>query len=669
MIFRQFHLYFLIIISLGITTPALALTQNEIDFSKSMLALKENNPTESLTLFKRVTLNQLNLGRYEIPIKLQFLLLDPLATSADYTTTLASVKATLSDHPIYTQLTLKIANRFKENNDLNTAKKFYQELMSTPCAESQEATEQLLPLAIDSQDKALSLSLLKKWTQTYYNVFKADIFYSKFNQQFATSIGVRHLLDTPDLLLQFLRQRYDKLDYGPTQKFGTLFVTQYPSHNSVLEIKTNMAMCHYLQGNYTSAIASFNALVTSPSITYWQQKATFYKGRTLQKLKKWEEAKPLFTHIIDQCPPSEFTTDSYYYLYWCYSETGSANLFMRDYFPFKRYPLANSKLEMLIWKAAWECYTSGNETQALELLQKAPMPSDSDENKAKITFWLGKMTAKTQPEKSEFYLQKCSNKFPLSYYAFRLHQNDLETFKSKVKQKISPTGLIANPYYLYLSQLGLSEWVQLDLTSQLKQKPNKTTAYTLALLQNQDNRHYQAIQTLSRAGLQIKNNDGTYSQEFLQLLYPLANWETVKQYSAENKIDPYFALALMREESLFNPKATSKSGALGLMQLMPFTASGLAKELRVSVNIPEDLYIPSQNIQFGTRYLGILKNRFSNNFAHMASSYNAGPNATLRWLKKNQPLDEFVASIPYAETNGYVTRVLKSYWIYRVLYQ
>lgn len=140
----------------------------------------------------------------------------------------------------------------------------------------------------------------------------------------------------------------------------------------------------------------------------------------------------------------------------------------------------------------------------------------------------------------------------------------------------------------------------------------------------------------------------------------------VEKHSRAAGVDPDLMLALIREESGFNPRARSSTGALGLSQLMPRTAAEVARALKAP---RVSLLNPSGNVRLGSAYLGSLQRRFEGNAAHAIASYNAGPNAVNRWLERSDgaDLDEWVEDIPVDETRGYVKRVLGSYATYQFL--
>ena len=116
----------------------------------------------------------------------------------------------------------------------------------------------------------------------------------------------------------------------------------------------------------------------------------------------------------------------------------------------------------------------------------------------------------------------------------------------------------------------------------------------------------------------------------------------------------------MRRESLFDPKARSSVGALGLMQLMPGTARGVASSLGLKRPKRADILHISTNINMGSYYLKSVMNRFEGNVALAAAAYNAGPSNVRRWLPKKStlPADLWVETVPYKETRNYVQAVL-----------
>jgi tetratricopeptide (TPR) repeat protein len=219
---------------------------------------------------------------------------------------------------------------------------------------------------------------------------------------------------------------------------------------------------------------------------------------------------------------------------------------------------------------------------------------------------------------------------------------------------------------------GLGMLVIDDLNARISQMPrSKAKADVLvgAWIYQQMGMYQSAMQQLLRNGVTLYDKERGLCTTLLPYFYPKPYWPHLEKEAEARKIDPNFALAIMREESLFNPRATSKSGAMGLMQLMPATAKGIAKSVGNKGFEVSDLYAPQTNIQFGSYYLGFLSTKFSAHPMWMAAGYNAGPNAAQRWKDRwlEMPQDVMIEQIPFAETNAYAKRVLRSFWIYSSL--
>lgn len=175
----------------------------------------------------------------------------------------------------------------------------------------------------------------------------------------------------------------------------------------------------------------------------------------------------------------------------------------------------------------------------------------------------------------------------------------------------------------------------------------------------------QAIQLARRALLFRARPDGrTY-----RLLYPVGPAEALVGESAEHGLDASFVAALIRQESLFDPGATSAAGARGLMQVMPDLGARLARSLGYPVWDPVLLYQPDVSLQLGTYHLQELAETYREP-VHILAAYNAGASRVERWSTRRGVEDPevFAERIPFAETRSYVRAIRRNHDIYRVLY-
>lgn len=154
-----------------------------------------------------------------------------------------------------------------------------------------------------------------------------------------------------------------------------------------------------------------------------------------------------------------------------------------------------------------------------------------------------------------------------------------------------------------------------------------------------------------------------------RLFFPFPYRDAILNQSSRHGLDPLLVLAIIREESYFKPEAVSRRGALGLMQVMPETGAWIAAQLDEGYS-PRRLLEPADNIRFGTWYLGTLLLRFRGDKVRALAAYNAGYNRIETWLAEgvwDGSLAE-LRQLPFQETRRYVIKIMRSYEIYRFLY-
>lgn len=149
---------------------------------------------------------------------------------------------------------------------------------------------------------------------------------------------------------------------------------------------------------------------------------------------------------------------------------------------------------------------------------------------------------------------------------------------------------------------------------------------------------------------------------------PRAFPNAVLKAAEEHGVDPNLLYAVMRVESIYNPRIISHVGAVGLMQIMPRTGRLIASSLGEVDFEVSDLLEPETNIRFAAWYLASLIRRFDGRLPLAIASYNGGPHNVRLWLQswpKNMPMDAFLEHIPFGQTHRYVRRVLTHFAAYR----
>lgn len=141
-------------------------------------------------------------------------------------------------------------------------------------------------------------------------------------------------------------------------------------------------------------------------------------------------------------------------------------------------------------------------------------------------------------------------------------------------------------------------------------------------------------------------------------IFPLKYEEEIAYASECYGVDPIYIASVINCESGFNKNAESNKGAKGLMQLMPSTAKYLAEKLNYG---DYDLNDIDDNINLGTYYLSILKDKFKDDDL-MLCAYNAGPTNVLNWLnnKEYSKDGKTLQKIPFKETENYLKKCHKA---------
>ncbi|MBI4462232.1 MAG: transglycosylase SLT domain-containing protein, partial [Acidobacteria bacterium] len=205
-----------------------------------------------------------------------------------------------------------------------------------------------------------------------------------------------------------------------------------------------------------------------------------------------------------------------------------------------------------------------------------------------------------------------------------------------------------------LLELGLNEFASEEATRALERGSHPELHLARAQADFALGRYPQAIEWLQRAypnylDLPLDALPPSVWQSF----FPQLDWDSIHRHARTYRVDPLLVAALMRQESRFDPRASSSAGARGLLQLMPDTARHLAGVRRLD---SDRLFEPDFNIRLGTRFLRQLHDRFGGQLEYIVAAYNAGGTRVAEWRDQrvwSEPA-EFVESIPASQTREFV---------------
>ncbi|MBS1997838.1 MAG: transglycosylase SLT domain-containing protein [Cyanobacteria bacterium SZAS LIN-2] len=387
------------------------------------------------------------------------------------------------------------------------------------------------------------------------------------------------------------------------------------------------------------------------------------------------EALPLFARLLNQFPTSEHAPESLWWLFWHQAKA--------------IYPSAVAK-------------DPAKSLALIKLAQQGVTRYPQHRVAARLAFWAGKIYEKLgQTEEAKHEYELARDKWPTNYYGararYRLHylmaaqdKKHDRAFATSPNRQLSPdTWNWPQPPHLFsfdkVAPLVGSQAMVLAVTHQADECLSKIDTVPAAKAESGEQRlnidclrsWLYLSQCMPMEGIRAaaRDLDGHPSKApRWQINYPWAYAGQINEAARKNGVDPYLVHALIREESRYFPMALSRSNAIGLMQLLPGTAFGVAKRIGLPISSKDEIFIPDNNIKMGTAYLAYTLSRFDGQAMLAVASYNGGPHAVKHWVdvfhaKGGNDWDIFVENIPFRETRDYVRKVFGSYWTYELIYQ
>jgi len=392
-----------------------------------------------------------------------------------------------------------------------------------------------------------------------------------------------------------------------------------------------------------------------PTETLACHKALFFMGRIEEDNHRYPEAIRYYEDLLEKYNWGYFTPSAQFKIPWLHRLTGNLEKAREGFINALKY--ANP-----------EKYQNSDEG----------FPEPDDFRPATL-YWLAQTEQQSgNVESRTRYLSQLVEEFPMDFYTLvarmEMAQPPLTFLEPQSLAKAVPRkwglGDINRKKINRAEKLisiGFLDRGMQELSSLTDEEDHQEFLYYLAQLFKKAGGFQKAI-GLSW-GISRKNNHSINSS-LAEVLFPKPYLEDARRESTQYHLSPYLVLALMRQESAFNNKVVSSARAIGLMQILPTTATKVARSLGEPHPDNDDLKKPEVNIQLGVKYLSKMLDDFNDNVIFALASYNAGPTKVKQWMDIRSTLTplEFMESIPYKETRNYVKKVLRNFVIYKTLY-
>ncbi|MBI5967446.1 MAG: tetratricopeptide repeat protein [Deltaproteobacteria bacterium] len=494
--------------------------------------------------------------------------------------------------------------------------------------------------------------------------------------------------------LQFYQAYLHEMALGEMERIEGFLPQAYPDGYAgerwIDELYFHRGMCLFRLKKYSQAAENFHLLVGHSRNDEMAEKSLFWMTRALFRLGRSEEALNSFALLQSAYPRGAFLDQALYLKARILEEKG-------DYAPaislyreiVEKFPQSSLRFQAM-WQTGWLLLLGKDALGALQVWDRLQGLDPNSPWTEKVLYWKGRTLEEMgrTREAQENYQQLCKN-YPASYYSLLA----ITRKRPATAEKRIPVSLQDHPissfFKLPAQPAGSGNWhlergrllARLGLLSVARDELEaaEEDGKSSEEMRLEISRLYREVGEYHRSALLIRRNIRLRplaarlleNEKILYLLaYPLGNSAWINHYAKSNNLDPALLSAVILEESRFNPQAVSPAGARGLMQVLPSTATQIVQRMRVRPYSNGLLFDPEINLRLGSWYLSSLMEEFGGKETLALAGYNAGPHMVRHWMAKTPAAreDEFVESIPYAETRNYVIRVITSAQVYRMLY-
>ena len=612
------------------------------------------------------------------------------------TTTYKQITENFPQSLIISETNYQIAQNYRELNNIASAVIYYENILE------------------DSKDNQLKAKVLLELSEIYWQEKKYIDSLNSLYEILDEGYRLKRNSEPEELLIRYLYRIQEDLEdikvpYHVMVKCADIFfkyrqynlaedlykevIETFPEALNIAEVYYKRARSLYYKKEYKEAVNQCEEIIVKFPPSEITIKANYLGGNSLRALGERHLAIDKYEKIIGQYPESYYARLSYLRLaesYFQLKETEKGISLWRELI--SKYPNSYESMTSL-WNLARHYSNNNSYSEALDYYRELSERFSQSRLGDDALYWKGKILENIgSEEEAKIAYEKLIREYPLSYYTERIIEQrsdisfvwpvsvskkedfiNLEEFLKKY-DKIEGKGQLSLLKAELFEEINFYQESIVELRETLNH--NSGNIFLLFRLSNlyKKNRDYNISLNYSEIIFNYLEDNHQLEDLPLELwesLYPLYYEDVIRERALEYQIDPLLVLAMIREESRFNPWNESVAGARGLMQIIFSTGEWIAQKLNVEDFNDEMLFDPEVNIDLGCWYIDYLKERFSNDSVLVISGYNAGPGTTSKWLKQydRSDLDNFVENVPYSETREHIKKVIKSYQMYQRLVQ
>jgi soluble lytic murein transglycosylase len=315
------------------------------------------------------------------------------------------------------------------------------------------------------------------------------------------------------------------------------------------------------------------------------------------------------------------------------------------------------------WRMGWIALRQGRADQAEARFREAARhaPARGESTRARVWYWVARALEARKAADATSALRSVAEEYPMTFYGQRARTRlGLPAPELATPPPPAIPREAAGPLHEELMRLGFHADAVVAAEDAMGERLDPALVRFLAEAYDRMGAYPRSVAMAEEALIM-----GVRDEAMWRLAYPKAYWTSVVAAADAAKIDPLLLLALVREESRYDPNVVSWARAVGLAQLLPSTARVMMRDRSLSAQALTD---PDLNLRLGARYLRGQLERFGGDVRLALAAYNAGPGSARRWVGLDSDPDYFVERIDITETRGYVRRVMGTYAVYKLLW-